>query len=711
MIDLKDILTIQTGEAFNFLLLLLFIPFVSFLFSGFSGKRTPWVATMLIALNLLLSAYLILNYLDARVQVFRGEWFSIGEYQFTYSFIVDELMLIMSAVVNLISLLVHVFSIEYMRHDPRINTYFRYLGLFTFSMMGIVLFYDLLIIFIFWELVGLSSYLLIGFWFKKKSASIAANKAFILNRIGDVGFITGIMILFTQFGTLDLQAVKSLMILSEIDGDQWVVNFLNAGEEIYHNLDGRWLSGAGIALFCGAVGKSAQFPLQVWLPDAMEGPTPVSALIHAATMVAAGVYLLARIFVILDAQALEVVAIVGAITAFMAAIAALSQFDIKKVLAYSTVSQLGYMVMAMGIGAYSAGVFHLFTHAIFKAGLFLTAGVIIYQLHQLEDENVHFDAQDMRVMGGLRQYMPKTFFVFLFCSLALVGLPGFAGFLSKDEILVSLSIWTDMKGGGFYIPEVLAFATVVLTAFYTGRMILLIFFGEFRLPKILPEVTLTTRPRDGHQLIMWPVFLLALLSTSLWLGFTVNGAETWLYQLLETPVYLVPTFYAAQSLVDVPYATFNNMHGIVMGVSLALAIAGLIMAWFAFKPGAKMQRRFVERREPSGPLAQISFYHWYQNALYTKLILPFLLLSANCLTWFDTHVLDRLVVGITKVQVVFANVIHWLDLTFVDGLVHLASSGVGKMGLLTKSMQSGKVQSFIVLSFVFVLLILLLLIF
>jgi NADH-quinone oxidoreductase subunit L len=711
LIDLKDILTIQSGPEMTTLVLLLAIPLLSFVISGVFKTKGPLVSTLLIGLNLILAIQFLLTHIHAEPQVLRGEWFRIGDYQFTYSFIIDELMLLMGVVVNFISLLVHVFSLEYMRQDQRIVTYFRYLGLFTFSMMGIVLFYDLLIIFIFWELVGLSSYLLIGFWFKKKAASLAANKAFILNRIGDVGFITGIMILFTQFGSLDLEAVKSLMILSEIDGDQWVVRFLNAGEEIYHNLDGRWLSGAGIALFCGAVGKSAQFPLQVWLPDAMEGPTPVSALIHAATMVAAGVYLLARIFVILDAQALEVVAIVGAITAFMAAIAAISQFDIKKVLAYSTVSQLGYMVMAMGVGAYSASIFHLFTHAFFKAGLFLSAGVIIHQLHKLETEDIKFDVQDMRVMGGLRQYMPKTYFVFLLCALALVGLPGFTGFLSKDEILLNLSVWTVYKGGGFYIPQVLAFATVVLTAFYTFRMIFLVFFGEFRIPKLLPDVKLKTRPQDGNALLMIPVIILAALSTSLWLGLTLDGAHTWLSELIKTPMYLVPEFYAAKSLIDVPAEMFEDYHYIVMGVSLALALAGIVMAYLAFKPGAKMQRRFVERKEPKGVFGMVSFYHWYQDVLYQKVLLPFFLMASKCLSWFDEKVIDRFVVGFTRLQVVLAQVIRWFDVYVVDGLVHFTAASLGKAGQVTRSIQSGRVQSFIIFSFIFVLLILLLLVF
>ena len=691
------------------LIAMLVLPIFNFIFGSFFGKSAPQISTALVGFNLVIAIYLLVTQIGDSL-VIRGNWFKIGDLQLTYSFMVDRLMLMMAVIVNFVSFLVHFFSLEYMRNDGRINTYYRYLGLFTFSMMGIVLFYDLLIMFIFWELVGLSSYLLIGFWYKRRSASIAANKAFIINRIGDVGFITGIMILFTQFGSLDLEAIKSLMIMSEIDGDNWVVNFINNGQEVYHFMDGRWLSAAGVMLFCGAVGKSAQFPLQVWLPDAMEGPTPVSALIHAATMVAAGVFLLARVFVILDAQALEVIAIVGAITAFMAAIAALSQFDIKKVLAYSTVSQLGYMVMAMGVGAYSAGVFHLITHAFFKAGLFLGAGVIIHQLHQLEDENIKFDVQDMRAMGGLRKFMPKTFFAFLFCSLALVGLPGFTGFLSKDAILLHLAVWSDIKGGGFYIIEILAFTTVVFTAFYTFRMIFLVFFGEFRLPHILPDYELKRRPVDGNYLVMLPVFILALLSSSLWLGFGVTAESSWLYRMIETPIFLVPDLYAAKSLVDVPQSVFDELHGGLALISTVLAISGIVLAYMSYKPGKKLQKRFVDRREPRGFFGQISFYHWYQDALYRKLILPFVLILASAIAWFDEKILDRFLVMITKLQVVFAHIIRWFDVYLVDGLVHFSTHSVGKIGQMTRSFQSGKVQSFIVLSFVFVLLILLLLV-
>lgn len=709
MIDLLDIISPKSSEYLSWILALLLLPLLSFVTTGFLKERAPYWASALLGVNLLIGIYLTAQLWDQQVVV-RGNWFKLGDSQFTYSFFIDKLALIMTVIVNFVALLVHIFSVEYMRTDKSKPRYFAYLGLFTFSMMGIVLFNDLLFIFIFWELVGLSSYLLIGFWFEKKSASRAANKAFILNRIGDLGFITGLMILFTQFHSLDLDAVRSLMIMSEIEDGNWVVAFMHGGEEIINSLDGRWLSAAGIALFCGAVGKSAQFPLQVWLPDAMEGPTPVSALIHAATMVAAGVFMLARIFVLLDAQALEVVAIVGAVTAFMAAIAALSQFDIKKVLAYSTISQLGFMVLAMGVGAFSAGLFHLITHAFFKAGLFLSAGIIIHQLHHLEREGQKFDPQDMRVMGGLRKKLPVTFFAFVICSLALVGLPGFSGFLSKDAILLDLAVWADIKGGGFYIPEVLAFMTVVFTGFYTFRMIFLVFFGDFRLPKILGDDSVVTKLREGNLWLTIPAVIFALLSFTFPFGFSLNAEDSWVMEALKTPIYLVPQAYAATSLVDVPEETFHHLHKTVNAVSILLALAGLIIAYLSFKPGAKMERRFVERREPVGVLGQISFYHWYQNSLYQNVFLKAILAKARAMAWFDQYLLDGAVNLLAKLNVIIAHLTRWFDQVFVDGLVNLTAASVGKVGQLTRSIQSGNIQAQILITFIFLITLILLLI-
>lgn len=709
MIDLLDIISPKSSQYLPWILALLLLPLLSFFSTGFLKQKAPYWASTLLGINLLIGIYLTTQLWDQQVVV-RGNWFKLGDSQFTYSFMIDKLALIMTVIVNFVALLVHIFSVEYMRTDKSKPRYFAYLGLFTFSMMGIVLFNDLLFIFIFWELVGLSSYLLIGFWFEKKSASGAANKAFILNRIGDLGFITGLMVLFTQFYSLDLDAVRSLMMLSEIEDGNWVVAFMHGGEEIINSLDGRWLSAAGIALFCGAVGKSAQFPLQVWLPDAMEGPTPVSALIHAATMVAAGVFMLARIFVLLDAQALEVVAIVGAVTAFMAAIAALSQFDIKKVLAYSTISQLGYMVLAMGVGAFSAGLFHLITHAFFKAGLFLSAGIIIHQLHHLEREGQKFDPQDMRVMGGLRKKLPVTFFAFLICSLALVGLPGFSGFLSKDAILLDLAVWADIKGGGFYIPEVLAFMTVVFTGFYTFRMIFLVFFGDFRLPKILGDDSVVSRLKEGNLWLLIPAVIFALLSFTFPFGFSLNAEDSWVMEALKTPIYLVPQSYAATSLVDVPEETFHHLHKTVNAVSILLALAGLVIAYLSFKPGAKMEKRFVERREPVGVLGQISFYHWYQNSLYQNVFLKAILGKARAMAWFDQYVLDGAVNLLAKINVIIAHLTRWFDHVFVDGLVNLTAASVGKVGQLTRSIQSGNIQAQILITFIFLITLILLLI-
>ncbi|OEK07218.1 hypothetical protein BFP71_02045 [Roseivirga misakiensis] len=709
--ELQELILPKGDPIIYWLIALLAIPFFSFLTTQKLGQRAPHWATFLLAANTCIAIYLTALHWNGENLSVRGHWFKVGDTQITYSFLVDRLTLIMSVIVNFISLLVHLFSQEYMRKDKAKPRYFAYLGLFTFSMMGIVLFYDLLFIFIFWELVGLSSFLLIGFWFEKKSASIAANKAFIMNRIGDVGFVTALMILYTQFQSFDLEVIKTLMIDSKIENGNWVTHFLNNGHEMMGSLDARWLSAAGIALFCGAVGKSAQFPLQVWLPDAMEGPTPVSALIHAATMVAAGVYLLARVFVILDAQALEVVAIVGAITAFMAAIAALSQFDIKKVLAYSTISQLGYMVMAMGVGAYTAGLFHLVTHAFFKAGLFLCAGIIIHQLHKLESKEISFNTQDMRVMGGLRQHLPRTFFFFLICALALAGLPGFSGFLSKDAILLNLSVWADIKGGGFYIPEVLAFATVLLTAFYTFRMIFLIFFGNFRLPKIVQQAEIGSKLKEGNWTLLVPAGILAILSLSPFFGLTLNAEHTWFVEAFPTPIYLVPASYAAKSLVDVSPETFHHLHGLVNGVSIGLALLGIIIGYFAYRPNAKLEQTFVERREPNGFLGQVSFYHWYQDAFYRKWILKFILLKAQALSWFDKKVIDEIINGLAKWQVILAHGTKWFDRYFVDGIVNLTAFTSGRIGHFTRSIQSGNVQTYIMVSFVFIILLMLYLVF
>ena len=353
------------------------LPLVDFAILIFFNKRLPrsgdWFGTSILFAALALSLMILLTklnvYHDQTLQtvftwVNLGNVPGIGPMQIELGYMIDNVAAIMLVVVCIVSALIHLFSIGYMHGDVRYGRYFAYLGLFTFSMFGIVLTNNFFIMYVSWELVGLSSYLLIGHWFEKKSASDAAKKAFIVNRVGDVGMFIGILILFAAFHTFSFDTIFEAIKMGQIP----------FGSEA-------WLTAAGILIFCGAIGKSAQFPLHVWLPDAMEGPTPVSALIHAATMVAAGVYLITRTFAMMTADALMVIAYIGAITAFISATIAIAQNDIKKVLAYSTVSQLGYMVMGLGVGAYTAGFFHLTTHAMFKAGLFLGSGSVIYAMH------------------------------------------------------------------------------------------------------------------------------------------------------------------------------------------------------------------------------------------------------------------------------------------------------------------------------------------
>jgi len=434
-------------DLINISIAILFLPLLGFVSVIFLSKKiTKMYIVETLVLGLTFALSLLVGYY--KLFVFKGEdiifafnWLNYSNLTVELGIKIDNLTVIMLFVVNLISLLVHVYSIEYMHGDKRFNRYFAYLGLFTFSMLGIVLTNNLLMMYIFWELVGLSSYLLIGFWFEKDSAANAGKKAFLVNRVGDIGMFLGILILFTTYGTFTFDTI-----------------FAKISEGILPFNSYEWLGIAGFLVFLGAVGKSAQFPLHVWLPDAMEGPTPVSALIHAATMVAAGVYLVVRIFALLTPDALLIIAIIGAVTSFIAATIAVTQNDIKKVLAYSTVSQLGYMIMSLGIGAYAFAFFHLVTHAFFKAALFLGSGSVIHSMHH---------EQDIRHMGGLREKMPITFWTFVIATAALCGIPFTSGFLSKDGILAGALAFGNLTG--HWVIPVLGFAVAFLTAFYMSR--------------------------------------------------------------------------------------------------------------------------------------------------------------------------------------------------------------------------------------------------
>ncbi|MDI6738644.1 MAG: NADH-quinone oxidoreductase subunit L [Nanoarchaeota archaeon] len=448
----------------NNYLLIPFLPLAAFLINILFGRRylkdnSHWVSILAVAGSWVVTVITLPDVLSGKViNEDLYSWIVSGEFKVSVGFLVDPLTAVMLVVVTTCSTLIHIYSVGYMHGDKGYYRFFAYLSLFTFCMLMLVMANNFLQLYFGWEGVGLCSYFLIGYYFNKKSASDAGKKAFIVNRFGDFGFGLGVIIIFLTFGTIYYEPV-----FSQAKGiAAQTINFL--GHDVH------LMTLIALLLFCGAIGKSAQMPLHVWLPDAMEGPTPVSALIHAATMVTAGVFLVARCSPIfsLSETALIVVALTGAITSLFAATIGLVQNDIKRIIAYSTISQLGYMFLAAGVGAYTAGMFHLYTHAFFKALLFLCAGSV---MHAMSGE------LDLQKMGGLKKYMPITYWTMLFASLSIAGVPGFAGFFSKDEIL-----WLAYSGQNPVGKFVWAIGTVVafLTAFYSFRLIFLTFHGKFR---------------------------------------------------------------------------------------------------------------------------------------------------------------------------------------------------------------------------------------
>jgi NADH-quinone oxidoreductase subunit L len=466
----------------NIALLLILAPFAGFLFNVFFGKNlgktvSGIIGTLSVAISFGTSIYFFgaLNANQNGFQISLFDWIQISNFKIDFGFLLDQLSILWLLFVTGIGSLIHLYSISYIHDDENMHKFFAYLNLFVFFMITLVVGSNLLVLFIGWEGVGLCSYLLIGFWYKNQDYNDAAKKAFIMNRIGDLGLLIGIFILGYLFSTLDYAHLKTAI----------------AGAT---NIDLYWLSAAALCLFIGATGKSAQIPLYTWLPDAMAGPTPVSALIHAATMVTAGIFMITRLNFIFDLtpDVQNSIAVIGAITALVAATIGLVQNDIKKVLAYSTVSQLGLMFLALGLGAYEVAVFHVITHAFFKACLFLGSGSVIHALH---------GEQDMRKMGGLKKVMPITFITMLVSSLAISGVPVFSGFFSKDEILLTafhhnIPLW------------VIASIASIMTAFYMFRLMFLTFFNEFR----------GTEEQKHHlhespALITFPLIVLAILAT------------------------------------------------------------------------------------------------------------------------------------------------------------------------------------------------------
>lgn len=666
------------------------LPLVAFAVQAFWGRRLPrggdWVPLAAISISFLLSLRYFVLALSAydpgwRLELDSWVWLDLGAAKISVGLLVDNITAVMLMVVTVVSGLVHLYSIGYMHGDPRYSRFFGFLAIFSFSMLGLVLVDNFLLLYVFWELVGLSSYLLIGFWYEKPSAAAACKKAFLVNRVGDLGFFVGIMIVFWKVGAFDFASVY--------DG-------VASG-----HLSGGLLTVAGLCLFCGAVGKSAQFPLHVWLPDAMEGPTPVSALIHAATMVAAGVYMVTRMFPILTPDALLAIAYIGAITAILGATIAVAQYDIKRVLAYSTISQLGYMIMGLGVGAYVAGFFHLMTHAAFKACLFLGSGSVIHAVeHAFHKTHNESDPQDMRNMGGLREKMPLTFWTFLIATVALAGVPLTSGFLSKDAILAGA-----LGFGGFTRPvhfllPLLGFAAAGLTAFYMFRLVFLTFYGKPR------EKTLVEYAHESPRVMTVPLIVLAVLSAWIFYAWNPLGGEGWFQHLVKRPdagllagggepLPIEPgaEVYAAGSASDAAHAA----HYPAMVLSLLVAGAGIYTAY----------RKYYNRREEmiarettmlqSGGIFRVLNRKWYFDELYEASFVRAVMVGRTVLNWFDAHIVDRLV----NLSATLTRGISFIDRLFdewvVDGLVNAVAGVIRWAGSGLRRIQTGRLQTYVVL--------------
>ena len=576
-------------------------------------------------------------------------WATLGDLQIRMGFLVDPLTAVMLIVVTLVASLVQIYSTGYMHGDPRYPRYFAYLSLFSAAMLSLIIADNLLLFFISWEMVGLASYLLIGFWFERRSAMRAAKKAFIVTRLGDTGLFLGVMLLFWY--------TKELNIRNILDA---VPTLLDATVNI-GQLSIPMLPLAGLLLFAGAVGKSAQFPLHVWLPDAMEGPTPVSALIHAATMVAAGVYLVGRTYGVFAYEdhsiTLTVVAIIGGITALFAASIATVQNDIKRVLAYSTISQLGYMMLGLGVGGYTAGLFHLMTHAFFKANLFLGSGSVIHGT----------GTQDMREMGGLAKKMPKTYWTFMLGTLALIGIPGTAGFFSKDEIL--LDAYHSCKP-----LFVVGLAAAFLTAFYMTRLMALTFWGEPRKHDV--------HSHESPSSMTIPLIILGALSILVgYVGAPWNNLFHHFVHFGESE------------------AEFSV---VVASIATLTAASGIFLGWLIFVKKAIPASLFREKM----PWAyNILANKYYMDEFYWLVLVRPLMWITQRLSDFDRIIVDGFVNGVGYVTLAFAGVNAFFDKWVIDGAVNLIGIFTRFTGRLLSYAQTGAVQNYLLAIFSGVLII------
>jgi NADH-quinone oxidoreductase subunit L len=688
-------------------------------------------------------------------------WMNIGAMtplRIDFSILVDNLTVIMLVVVTGVSALVHLYSTSYMHGEKRYPRFFSYLSLFTFSMLGLVITSNLLLLFMFWELVGVCSYFLIGFYIEKKSAGDASKKAFITNRVGDACFMTGIMIVFAVLSSWKPMQGQDVLSFQRIYES---IGLLGTG-------DGPWntqlalLTAAGILVFMGCVTKSAQFPLHIWLPDAMEGPTPVSALIHAATMVAAGVYLIARMFPLIvgpgyltgdyfhGAPAM-IIAMVGGFTSLFAGSIALVQQDLKKGLAYSTVSQLGYMSMAVGVGSVTGGMFHLFTHAFFKACLFLGAGSVIHAVH----------SQFMGDMGGLRRKMPVTFWTFLVSTLAIAGVPLFSGFLSKEMVLTSSLAFANLHEGSLVhkLPFIFAALTAILTAFYMFRMIWLTFFGKgaweghgkhdaHEAPAAHGAAHHAApahaappahgahappahgghddhghrEPHESHWQMALPLAVLGTLAIvsagialpgapgSQWFEHRVSDERLVKELMTKTPavgesthrifetqvihdVHAVAAPAGASEVVREYHEAWHHAHVPVLAVSAIAIIFGIGGSWFFF-----MKKRGKDYVTPVAPLRAIRtalVNLWYVDAFFVRGVAPFVMKIVRASFAFDKWVIDALVNAAAWVTALISRISGSIDQHGVDGAVRGTGTAVMEGGQLVRKMVTGRIQDYV----------------
>jgi len=661
------------------------LPFCAFLIQVFLGKKLPrhgdWVSVFAILGSCALAIPIFVQLLrtgnvsDALPltwislpQVFTGKPFEI-----LIGIGVNNLTAIMLMMVTLCSSLIHIFSTGYMHGEERYHLFFAYISLFSAAMLGLIVSDNLLTFFICWELMGLCSYLLIGFYYKKPSAINASLKAFMTTRIGDVGLFLGICGLYTLFGTSNFEQIYAMVKQPEL------------AQATILGLPG--LTFIGFMVLMGTIGKSAQFPLHVWLPDAMEGPTPVSALIHAATMVAAGVFLLIRMFPLLQQghHVLTVVAYVGGVTAFLAALLAIVQVDIKKVLAYSTISQLGYMVLGVGVGAFPAAFLHLLTHACFKACLFLSSGNVIHSAH----------TQDMREMGGLRTKMPLTFAAMMIATVAISGFPFFSGFVSKDRILAGTLAFS-MEQGHWILP-VLGFVTAGITAFYMFRMMYMTFFGAAR------DEHKHHHAHEQPFVMVFPILVLAALSFSLWFS-GPSGIEkfdsfmpiSWYDTAIDNTQRAMGIL--AEHTEGASLEIEHRAHSLAMLFSLTVAALGVLLSTMIY---LKRVISADKLKAAFGPLHTLLTNRYFIDDLYVDILVKKVLLGWNrILATFDDKVLDRIFVdGWSDVVMVVKSIIGkfddiFVDRIFVDGTGQVIALG----GWALRIVQTGRVQQYLMMA-------------